>query len=66
MLNVAEVAQQPAYEVSNPSVSDLSLEDQIRFGINNWCAEDSLGRPFYGRTQEEAEKIRADYSLPTC
>lgn len=51
----------PAYEVSNPSVSDLTLEDQIRFGINHWCAEDSLGRPFYGRTQEEAQKIRADY-----
>lgn len=52
---------QPAYEVRNPSVSDLSLEDQIRFGINDWCAEDDLGRPFYGRTQAEAEKIRADY-----
>ena len=52
---------QPAYEVRNPSVSDLSLDDQIKFGINNWCAEDDLGRPFYGRTQSEAEKIRADY-----
>ena len=50
-----------AYEVSNPSVSDLSLENQIKFGINNWCAEDSLGRPFYGRTKEEAEKIRTDF-----
>lgn len=52
---------QPAYEVRNPSVSDLSLDDQIKFGINNWCAEDNLGRPFYGRTKAEAEKIRADY-----
>lgn len=50
-----------AYEVSNPSVSDLSLDEQINLGINNWCAEDSLGRPFYGRTKEEAEKIRAEY-----
>lgn len=50
-----------AYEVLNPSVRDISLADQIRLGINNWCAEDDLGRPFYGRTQAEAEKIRADY-----
>lgn len=61
MLN--QITLEPAYEVFNPSMRGISLEDQIRFGISNWCAEDGLGRPFYGRTKDEAEKIRADYLM---
>ena len=28
-----------AYEVRNPSFSDMNLEQQIDAGINDWCAE---------------------------
>ncbi len=44
------------YEVANQSIRDINLDDQISLGINDWCAEDSLGRSFYGRTKADAEK----------
>jgi hypothetical protein len=49
----------PAYEVRNPSFSDMNLEQQIEAGINDWCAEDASGHPYYGQTKAEAEAIRA-------
>ena len=53
--------QQAAYEIQSLSVRDIPLSDQIRYGINDWRADDSLGRDFYGRTQAEAEQNRAEY-----
>lgn len=52
----------PAYEIRNPSFSDLNLEQQIEHGINDWCAEGSSGHPYFGRTQAEAEAIRTAYN----
>lgn len=51
----------PAYEVRNPSFSDLNIEQQIEYGINDWCAESASGHPYYGRTKVEAEAIRAQF-----
>lgn len=50
-----------AYEIHNPSFNDMTLEQQIEAGINDWCAESVSGHPFYGRTKAEAEEIRAQY-----
>lgn len=50
-----------AYEVHNPSFNDINLLDQIEYGINDWCAEGKDGHQYFGRTKQEAEKIRADY-----
>jgi hypothetical protein len=50
-----------AYEVHNPSFNDMTLETQIKHGINDWCAEGRDGHPFFGRSKEEAEQIRAGY-----
>lgn len=52
---------QQAYEVHNPSFNDMNLEEQIEHGINDWCAEGLSGHPYFGRTKEEAEKIRASF-----
>jgi hypothetical protein len=51
----------PAYEVANPSFRDMTLDQQIEVGINDWCAEGRDGHPFFGRTKTEAETIRAQY-----
>jgi len=51
----------PAYEVHNPSFNDMTLATQIKHGINDWCAEGRDGHPFFGRSKEEAEQIRAGY-----
>jgi len=58
--------QQPAYEVQSLSFLDISLSDQIRYGINDWRADDLAGRDFYGRTQYEAEQNRAEYLAKYC
>lgn len=50
-----------AYEVRNPSFSDMNLEQQVEAGINDWCAEGPDGHPFYGQSKVEAERIRAAY-----
>lgn len=50
-----------AYEVRNPSFSDLRLEQQIEYGINDWCAEGRDGHPYYGKSKAEAEAIRASF-----
>lgn len=50
-----------AYEVLNPSFSDMNLEQQVEAGINDWCAEGRNGHPYYGRTKTEAETIRRSY-----
>lgn len=51
----------PAYEVRNPSFSDMNLETQIEAGINDWCAEGASGHPYFGETKVKAEANRAVY-----
>lgn len=53
---------QAAYEVRNPSFSDMTLEQQIEVGINDWCAEGASGHPYFGQSKAEAEAIRAQYN----
>jgi hypothetical protein len=50
-----------AYEVCNPSFGDMTLEQQIEAGINDWCAEGNSGHPYFGQSKSEAEAIRAQY-----
>ena len=50
-----------SYEVRNPSISDMNLEQQIEVGINDWCAEDDAGHEFFGRNKDEAELARMLY-----
>lgn len=52
-----------AYEIHNPSFNDMSLDEQIKHGINDWCAEGRSGHPYFGRTKEEAESIRASFNF---
>ncbi len=54
-------AGRQAYEVHNPSFSDLNLESQIEHGINDWCAEGKSGHQYFGRSKEQAEFIRFQY-----
>lgn len=51
-----------AYEVRNPSFSDMNIEQQIEAGINDWCAEDEAGREFFGVTRDSAEEARLIYN----
>lgn len=51
----------PAYEIRNPSFSDMSLEQQVDAGINDWVAEGKSGHPFFGQSRSEAENIRRQY-----
>jgi len=50
------------YEVHNPSFNDMTLEQQIEAGCNDWCVEGRSGRQYFGRTAEEALAIAASYS----
>jgi hypothetical protein len=50
-----------AYEIHNPSFQDMTLEQQIDVGVNDWCADGLNDHPFYGRTKEEAESVRSQY-----
>lgn len=51
-----------AFEIRNPSFSDLNLEQQIEFGINDWCVERRDGHQFFGRTKAEAESVARMYA----
>lgn len=57
----AQAGRAAAYEVRNPSFSDMSLEQQIDAGINDWVAEGKTGHPFFGQSRSEAENIRRQY-----
>lgn len=50
-----------AYEVHNPSFNDMSLEQQIEVGANDWCAEGKDGHPYYGTTKAQAESVREQF-----
>lgn len=51
-----------AFEVQNPSFSDMTLNQQIAAGVNDWCAERADGHPFFGETKAKAEAARAAYA----
>lgn len=42
------------YEVVNPSLSDLNLEQQIEYGVCDWIARLNDGREIVGETREKA------------
>jgi hypothetical protein len=50
-----------AYEILNPSIKGMTLEQQIANGINDWVCEDNDGNPFYGRTAQEAVENHNEY-----
>jgi hypothetical protein len=49
--------QRKPYEVRNPSFNDMTLEQQIECGINDWAVEGKSGHIYFGRTAEEAVSI---------
>ena len=51
-----------AYEIHNPSFGDITLDQQIEHGINDWCAEGESGHLYFGRTKAEAEAIREQFN----
>jgi hypothetical protein len=46
------------FEIANPSFSDIALDRQIEFGINDWAVEGKSGHVYVGQT--------ADTSLGNC
>lgn len=46
-----------AYEIHNPSFNDMTLEQQIEVGINDWAVEGKSGHLYFGRTAQEALEI---------
>ncbi len=50
-----------AYEVHNPSFNDMTLEQQIEVGINDWAVEGKSGHVYFGRTPQEAEVMARTY-----
>jgi hypothetical protein len=51
-----------AFEIINPSFSDIPLDKQIEFCINDWQCDDEVGRAFFGQTKEAAEAACAAYN----
>jgi hypothetical protein len=51
-----------AYEVHNPSFSDMNLEQQIEAGINDWAVEGKSGHIYFGRTAQEAIQNAASFN----
>lgn len=49
--------QRKPYAVHNPSFNDLTLDQQIECGINDWAVEGKSGHLYFGRTAEEAKSI---------
>jgi len=50
-----------AYEVHNPSFNDMTLEEQIEHGINDWCVEGHSGHQYFGHTARAAQQNAALY-----
>ena len=59
---MAKKALEPAYKVDDIKFSRDDPPDLVESGVMLWCAESLDGMKFYGKTQAEAEKSRADYS----
>jgi hypothetical protein len=54
--------QRKPYEVHNPSFNDLTLDQQIECGVNDWAVEGKSGHLYFGRTAEEATSIAKTYN----
>jgi hypothetical protein len=52
-----------AYEVHNPSFNDLTLQEQIEYGINDWAVDGKSGHVYFGRTAEEALSIARSFDF---
>jgi hypothetical protein len=52
-----------AYEIHNPSFSDMNLEAQIEVGINDWVVEGKSGHLYFGQTANEAIAIATSYDF---
>jgi hypothetical protein len=52
-----------AYETHNPSFADMTLEQQIDVGINDWALEGRSGHLYFGRTAAEAMAIAQRYDF---
>jgi hypothetical protein len=55
------MSKRNAFEIRNPSFSDMNLEQQIDAGVNDWQADGRDGHPYFGQTRAEAEAIRQQY-----
>jgi tryptophanyl-tRNA synthetase len=42
------------YEIPNTFTNDLTLDEQIALGINDWQAECKNGHVYFGKTKAEA------------
>lgn len=45
------------YEILNPSIPDMFLDDQIDAGCNDWKAECSDGAVFLGETEDDVRGL---------
>ena len=50
------------YEVSNPDLQDMSLEEQIEAKVNDWCVDGKSGHPYYGHTPAKALSNAAQFN----
>jgi hypothetical protein len=57
------VSQFAAYEIHNPSFNDMTLDQQIEVGINDWAVEGKSGHLYFGRTEQEALQIAKQYNF---
>lgn len=52
-----------AYEIANPSFSDINLDRQIEYGINDWAVEGKSGHVYVGQTAEQALAIAKQFNF---
>ena len=50
------------YEVHNPSFNDMTLEEQIEAGVNDWAVDGRSGHVYFGRSAQEAVQIAAAHN----
>ena len=58
-----EIKMTKAYEIHNPSFNDMTLEQQIEVGINDWAVEGKSGHLYFGRTAQEALEIAQGFNF---
>ena len=51
------------FQVANPSFSDIDLDRQIEFGINDWAVEGKSGHFYFGQTAEQALAIAKEFNF---
>jgi hypothetical protein len=45
------------YETINPSFNDMTLEQQIEHGINDWAIETQAGQVYFAQTATDARLL---------